>query len=289
MAAFIKLGDIKGEFSPSREAHANRFTTGGGGDSLNDAGLGNNNAYVDEDVDGFMKLGDIKGEFAGAYSNSLGGFKADALTNGGQKVGLDVGPVNQGANVWTTGPVTGFKADGMVSETWLTDGPLEGSRSGSVTQEVGWWTVDGADFRNGSKTHEGVVIPTDGDDIVRGEFASKANAYVDGAIGGFQSDALTSGGQEGFTWEAASDIWTNGGASTFNADALVQQVNGTIGYEMQPDEYFSHNPEWFAPGSAVDSWIEKTFGTGDGEHTFGGISQGNAFAPVNELRSDNRF
>ena len=183
MAAFIKLGDIKGEFSPSREAHVNRFTTGGGGDSL---------------------------------------------------------------NAWR-------------------------------------------DLRHGPETFEGFVIPTDGDDIVRGEFASKANAYVDGAVQGFQSDALTSGGQEGFTWEAASDIWTNGGASTFNADALVQQVNGTIGYEMQPDEYFSHNPEWFAPGSAVDSWIEKSFGTGDGEHTFGGISQGNAFAPVNELRSDNRF
>ena len=78
-----------------------------------------------------------------------------------------------------------------------------------------------------------------------------------------------------------------------DADALVQQVNDSAGLinpdSMRPAEYFSHNPEWFAPGSSVDSWIEKTFGTGDGEHTFGGISEGNAFAPVNELRSDNRF
>ena len=95
----------------------------------------------------FMKLGDIKGEFAGAYESSIGGFQAHALTNRGQKFDLDVGPVNQGANVWTTGPVTSFKADDMVSETWLTDGSLEGYRNGSATQEVGWWTVDGADFR----------------------------------------------------------------------------------------------------------------------------------------------
>ena len=99
------------------------------------------------EADGYMKLGDIKGEFAGAYESSIGGFHAHALTNRGQKFDLDVGPVNQGANVWTTGPVTSFKADDMVSETWLTDGSLEGYRNGSVTQDPGWWTVDGADFR----------------------------------------------------------------------------------------------------------------------------------------------
>ena len=58
-----------------------------------------------------------------------------------------------------------------------------------------------------------------------------------------------------------------------NNDVVIgvrENVSGTIGYEMQPDEYFSHNPEWFAPGSTVDSWIEKTFGNGDGEHTFSG-------------------
>ena len=47
MAAFMKLGDIKGEFAPSRKAdgvsdQVAQFTTGGGGDSLTDAGLGNN-------------------------------------------------------------------------------------------------------------------------------------------------------------------------------------------------------------------------------------------------------
>jgi hypothetical protein len=110
------------------------------------------NSYVDEDVDGYMKLGDIKGEFAGAYDRTIGGFQADALTNavqegftwegasdiwttggpstfkadaltkGGQEVGLDVGPVNQTANVWTTGPVTSvadaLKNAGQEGFTW---------------------------------------------------------------------------------------------------------------------------------------------------------------------------
>ena len=118
---------LKGEFASNvsltyREDGTNIFTTGGGGDSLTDAGLGNNSAYVDEDVDGFMKLGDIKGEFAGAYSNSLGGFKADALTNGGQEGFAEVeihfvGPVNQGADVWTNGSAISLKNTGPM-DAW---------------------------------------------------------------------------------------------------------------------------------------------------------------------------
>jgi len=142
------------------------------------------------------------------------------LAHSSQRVGLDVGPVNQTANVLTTGPVTGF------------------------------------------------------------------------------ADALTKGGQEGE--ELVSDYWsptpacsigetcTPTCATGFAADALVQQVNDFAGLinpdSMRPAEYFSHNPEWFAPGSAVDSWTEKTFGNGDGE-ILGGISQGNVFAPINVLRN----
>ena len=61
----------------------------------------------------------------------------------------------------------------------------------------GWWTVDGANFREP------------------------------------QQDSLTNAGKEGFTWEAASDIWTNGGASTFEEieiDSMVLLDNG-IGSE----------------------------------------------------------
>ena len=47
---FMKIGGIKGEFAPSRKVdgvsdQVAQFTTGGGGDSLTDAGLGNN-SYI---------------------------------------------------------------------------------------------------------------------------------------------------------------------------------------------------------------------------------------------------
>ena len=79
----------------------------------------------------------------------------------------------------------------------------------------GWWTVDGANFREP------------------------------------QQDSLTNAGKEGFTWEAASDIWTNGGASTFaeiEIDPMVLLDNG-IGSEHWPEPA----GELFVLGSAVAS------------------------------------
>ena len=53
-----------------RSDHLGAVTAGVERDNLTDAGLGNNSAYVDEDVDGYMKFGDIKAEFAGVSPNS---------------------------------------------------------------------------------------------------------------------------------------------------------------------------------------------------------------------------
>ena len=146
---------------------------------------------------------------------------------------------------------------------------INASDFAQATKDVGWWTVDGADFR------------------------------------GIQQDALTKGGQEGeeaavndappvfksrSNWDVICDVGTSikQDGIDLQSDALVQQVNDFAGLispdQMRPAEYFSHNPEWFAPGSAVDSWTEKTFGNGDGE-ILGGISQGNVFAPINVLRN----
>jgi len=93
MAAFLKIGDIKGEFASNvsftyREDGANRFTTGGGGDSLTDAGLGNNSFH-------------------------------------------------QGADVWTNGSATSVK-NALHSDY----------KPQEAVNDVGWWTVDGADFRD---------------------------------------------------------------------------------------------------------------------------------------------
>jgi len=150
----------------------------------------------------------------------------------------------------------------------------------SAIKEVGWWTVDGADFR------------------------------------GIQQDALTKGGQEGE--ELVSDYWsptpscsidetcTPTCATGLADDALVQQVNDSAGLinpdSMRPVDFIAQAnsemsgmaQEWFSLGSAVDSLasqavLVKTFCTGycvDG----GSSEQENAFAPANmPLRSDNRF
>ena len=162
--------------------HLGAVTAGVERDNLTDAGLVNNSAYVDEDVDGFMKLGDIKGEFAGSYSNSLGGWEA-------------------ASDIWTTGGPSTFKA---------------------------------------------------------------GHSYSGGGT-------VTCGTNADFT----------------NADALVQQVNGTIGYEMQPAEFFSHAMEWFAPGRAVDALGASTPMGIEPNHMISGGSSGGHW--LNELRTDNRF
>ena len=103
------------------------------------------------------------------YTDWFGSFKANVRPQyqpqaNDDIIGLDVGPVNKLA-------------------------------------DKGWWTVDGADFREPQK------------------------------------DSLTNVGKEGFTLEAASDIWTNGGASTFaeiEIDSMVLQDNG-IGSEHWPE------------------------------------------------------
>ena len=90
----------------------------------------------------FIKLGDIKGEFAGAYSNSLGGFRecSALFTTGGggdslTDAGLGNNSFHQGSNHLTTGPVTSV-ADALtnaapesyteVEWTYLTDGAPAG-------------------------------------------------------------------------------------------------------------------------------------------------------------------
>ena len=215
------------------------------------------------EADGFMKLGDIKGEFSPSRE-SLGGSSYSPWDH-------DI---------------------------------INASDFAPATKDVGWWTVDGADFRdnNHGKRSNWDVICDVGTSIKQpADVRANGAVHQDTPTDTHPNDTLLgypSAGSEQVRLDVGpvnqtANIWTNGDASTFNADALLQQPSDVAGLispdQMQPAEFFSHNPEWFAPGSSVDSWIEKTFGTGDGEHTFAGISQGNAFAPGNELRSDNRF
>merc|ERR1711939_1080372 len=192
---FMKLGDIKGEFASKAVIHPNYRPTNGSQDvgswTLQDNTFrGPKTDEVGWDVG---PVGDAAENFAGAYSNSLGGFKADALTNGGQEGFSEVeihyvGPVNQTADVWTTGPVTSIK------------------------------NTAPSDYNHGKRSNWDVIC-----------------------------DIGTSIKQDGIDLQS---------------DALVQQVNDFAGLinpdSMRPAEHFSHNPEWFAPGSAVESLVSNS-------------------------------
>ena len=222
----IKLGDIKGEFARKEILHPD-FRPEASSQDVGSWTLQDNTfrgPKTDEVGWDVGPVGDAAENFAGAYSNSLGGFQADALNN-------------DGANRFTTG-------GGGDS---LTDAGLG---TNSFHQGADVWT-------NGSATSINDAPPV---------FKTRSN------------------------WDVICDVGTsiNQDGIDLQSDALVQQVNDFAGLispdQMRPAEYFSHNPEWFAPGSAVDSWTEKTFGNGDGE-ILGGISQGNVFAPINVLRN----
>ena len=263
------------------------------------------------EADGYMKLGDIKGEFAGAYESSIGGFQAHALTNRGQKFDLDVGPVNQGANVWTTGPVTGFKADDMVSETWLTDGSLEGYRNGSVTQEVGWWTVDGADFRGihqdalsrgsqgGEEAGDSFVEPpvlkqvSNWDAICDVGTAIKQTSVADALINYHPVDAHQMG-------ELRSDHI--GAFKTLNetTNFRPQQGANTSIVHLEHDAADTAQIGALKPShvrsvaASADNdsivYLEEDAIVGNtGANPFSELDQGFVAAPVNEIRSENRF
>jgi len=153
--------------------------------------------------------------------------------------------------------------------------------------------------------------------------------HLGAVTAGVDRGNLTDAGLGNNSFHQGADVWTNGSATSFQnafhsdhnhgkrsnwdvicdvgtfikqdridlqSDALMQQVNDFAGLinpdSMRPAEYFSHNPEWFAPGSAVDvlgasnpMGIEPNQMMG----SISPISRGDMFAAANELRSDNRF
>ena len=142
---FMKLGDIKGEFASKAVIHPNyrptngpqdvgswtfedntfrgsktgeaghdpgpigagsgQFTTGGGGDSLNSwRDVRDHNHGKRSNWDVICDIGtSIKQESV-----------ADALTNPDHALGLDVGPVNQTADIWTKGGASTFTVDALL-------------------------------------------------------------------------------------------------------------------------------------------------------------------------------
>ena len=84
--------------------------------------------------------------------------------------------------------------------------------------------------------HPDTPMDTHPNDNLLGHIGSGADALTNYRPEGFSEVEIhfanPNAGQNGFTWEAAADIWTNGGASTFNAHALSQKVQHGC-FEMQ--------------------------------------------------------
>ena len=213
---FMKLGDIKGEIVRSdgdeiinnggghknlngvtwREDGAGRFTTGGGGDSIINT---TTNSCSSEPLPLTGKNGKV---IIDPY------YQPEA--DGYMKLG-DI----RGEHVYQNR--NGHLTQNFKGSTFTLSKPSD-ALAGDVDRDsdFGSWQ-DVRDHKRGNRSNWDVIFDL--------ETAIKQTSVA---------DALTNAGQKGFTWEAAADYWTNGGASIFNADALVQQVNGTIGYEMQP-------------------------------------------------------
>ncbi len=175
---------------------------------------------------------------------------------------------------------------------------LNDSHFAPAKREVGWWTVDGADFRGiqqdvrTNSNDNRLGYSGSGSEQVSldvGPVNQTADIWANGGDSAHKAEALTNGGPEGYT-EVEWTYLANGGS---NADALLQQPRDVAGLispdQMQPAEFFSHNPEWFAPGSAVNALGASNPMGIEPDQMVGVISRGDMFAAANELRSDNRF
>ena len=198
----------------------------------------------------FLKLGDIKGEIVldteppsvTVCARDDAGFKNDALTNGDR---YDGSYREDGANRFTTGG------------------------GGDSLTDAGLGT---------NSFHQGADALT--------------NVSPTTVRNGVWDDSTT---WSGASASVISEACTPTCALGFADDALVQQVNGTIGYEMQAGMGISANARGKTTGTIA---AYNVMGSGVPVENYctgycfdGGSSvQENAFAPANmQLRSDNRF
>ena len=111
---------------------------------------------------------------------------------------------------------------------------------------------------------KGEIVRGDGDEIIYGggghNYLDALTYREDGAgRSTFESDALINGGQDGFTCEPASDIWTNGGASTFN-DSLLGFTGS--GIDLRSENHFVFEPMDVMPslGESIDPGLDAAGG-----------------------------
>ena len=278
MAAFMKLGDIKGEFAPSRKAdgvsdQVAQFTTGGGGDSLTgeDRPM---NVWTNGSATSFEDrlTGDVDS------NDVVIGVKENidwTAANGGPGSSYLTSKAASKTNAYVDEDVDGFMKLGDIKGEFASApeaigadalglavrGPL------SRVQRDGQTFMEGPDGQLlGPISGEGVFKPQAIDDqvgvIVEDNHFSNGIDPVGLAVRGPLSDMAPN----------ADDF---GSFETQVGNIPVQQVNGSIAA--------------FEPMDSLVNFAGADAATGTEQDAFSGMNQGFATSPVNKLRSDNRF
>ena len=205
----------------------------------------------------FLKLDDIKGEIVldttppelvTVCLRDDAGFKDDALTNGGTYDG----------------------GGGQYVSSYSEDG------ANSFTTGGGGDSLTDAGLGNNS-FHQGADVLTN-------------VSYTTDRNGVWDDPTTWSGASASVISEACTPTCPTG----FAEDALVQQVNGTIGYEMQAGMGISANARGKTTGT-IAAYNVMGSGVPVESHCTcycfegGSPDQENIFAPGNVLRSDNHF
>ena len=260
------------------------------------------------EADGFMKLGDIKGEFSPSREDS--GIFAGPIRLIGQASAEDWG--GQGEKWLRANP----EADGY-------QGPGNDAHP-RYQPEAGGISNQQVQLRNGIRDVDvgaEMLLPGTANRALGGTAGPGGSTFSTGGGG----DSLTDAGLGNNSFHQGADVLTNvsyttdrngvwddpttwSGASAsviseactptcptgFAEDALVQQVNGTIGYEMQAGMGISANARGKTTGT-IAAYNVMGSGVPVESHCTGYCFEGgspdqeNIFAPGNVLRSDNHF
>ena len=171
---------------------------------------------------------------------------------------------------------------------------ISANARGITTDKIDFYGAVDNQLDTGSGNDRLMGITTGlGEDKLTGLDTGSGNDRLMGITSGLGEDKLTAldNHVKQSNWDVICDVGTSikQDGIDLQSDALVQNVNDIIGYEMQTFEYFSHNPEWFTPGSTVDAIGTSNPMGIEPDQMVGVISRGDIFVAANELRSDNRF
>ena len=175
---------------------------------------------------------------------------------------------------------------GEVFVTWREDGAGRSTFGGGGDRQIGITTGLGEDKLTAINTG------SNNDRFVNHLDTGSGSDRLLGITTGLGENKLTGidNNAKRSNWDVICDVGTTikQDGIDLQSDALAQQVNGTIGYEMLPVD-FANNQVSFETGLPVEGIGSSNPMGIEPDQMVGVISRGDMFAAANELRSDNRF